>query len=81
MARATFTDLPQPQRREEVEHVLRTLSDGGCSADELESAVVDIKEGPGRRAGDGSVLHGCDDHAVGIDHVDQCRHGIHPRQV
>ena len=58
MNRATFTYLPQPQRREEVERVLRALSEGGSSADELESAVVDIKEEPGRRAGDGSILPG-----------------------
>ncbi len=58
MDRATFTYLPQPQRREEVERVLWTLSEGGSSADELESAVVDIKEEAGRRAGDGSILPG-----------------------
>ena len=58
MDRTTFTYLPQPQRREEVERVLRALSIGGSSANELESAVVDIKEEPGRRAADGSVLPG-----------------------
>ena len=42
MSRATFVYLPHPQRREEVERVLRALSEGGRSADELESAVVDI---------------------------------------
>ena len=58
MSRATFTYLPQPQRREEVERVLRALSEGGASADELESAVVDVKEEAGRRAGDGSIMPG-----------------------
>ncbi len=58
MDRTTFTYLPQPQRREEVERVLQALSEGGRTADELESAVVDIKEEPGRRVGDGSILPG-----------------------
>lgn len=58
MDRTTFAYLPQPQRREEVERVLRALSQGGTSADELESAVVDIKEEAGRRAADGSILPG-----------------------
>lgn len=58
MDRTTFTYLPQPQRREEVERVLRALSEGGTSAGELESAVVDIKEEAGRRAADGSILSG-----------------------
>ena len=58
MDRTTFTYLPQPQRREEVERVLRVLSKGGTSVGELESAVVDIKEEAGRRAGDGSILPG-----------------------
>ncbi len=58
MNRATFAYLPQPQRRAEIERVLRALSEGGRSADELESAVVDVKEEAGRRAADGSVLPG-----------------------
>ena len=58
MDRATFAYVPQPQRREEVERVLRTLSEGDASVDELESAVVDIKEEAGRRADDGSILPG-----------------------
>ena len=58
MDSTTFTYLPQPQRREEVERVLRVLSQGGTSADELESAIVDIKEEAGRRAADGSILPG-----------------------
>ena len=58
MERATFTYLPQPQRREEVERVLRALSEGITSGDELESAVVEIKEEAGRRDTDGSILPG-----------------------
>lgn len=58
MDRTTFTYLPQPQRREEVERVLGALSQGGTSAHELESAVVDIKEEAGRRAADGTILPG-----------------------
>lgn len=58
MGGPTFTFLPSPQRREEVERVLRGLSQGAVPAHELESAAVDIKEEAGRRDNTGSVLPG-----------------------
>ncbi len=58
MERITFTYLPQPQRREEVERVLRALSEGGTVASELESSVVEIKEEAGRRTANGSIKPG-----------------------
>lgn len=54
----TFTFLPYPKRREEVESVLRALSRGDTPVSELESQAVDIKEEAGRRRKDGSIRPG-----------------------
>ena len=54
----TFTFLPSPQRRQEVERVLQELSQGAKPADELESEAVDIKEEAGRRDKKGTILPG-----------------------
>ena len=75
MDSATFMFVPQPQRREEVERVLRALSEGVASAGELESAVVDIKEEAGRRDTDGAVLPGSarnDEAAEGLAEAAAC---------
>lgn len=75
MDSATFMFVPQPQRREEVERVLRALSAGVASAGELESAVVDIKEEAGRRDADGAVLPGSarnDEAAEGLAEAAAC---------
>ena len=58
MVGPTFTYLPPLRRREEVERVLEVLSRGTASAQELESAAVDIKEEAGRRDKDGTILPG-----------------------
>lgn len=55
----TFTFLPQPRRKEEVERVLQALSNGDIPARDLESQGVDIKEEAGRREKDGSIGPGC----------------------
>ncbi len=54
----TFTFLPHPRRKEEVEDALRALSRGDTPVNELESQAVDIKEEAGRRGKDGSIRPG-----------------------
>lgn len=55
----TFTFLPQPRRKEEVERVLQALSRGNTPVSELESQAVDIKEEADRRhKKDGSIQPG-----------------------
>lgn len=54
----SFTFLPQPRRKEEVERILQALSRGGAPVSELESQAVDIKEEKGRRAKDGTIQPG-----------------------
>ncbi len=51
----TFTFLPQPRRKEEVDRVLQALSRGDTPVSDLESQGVDIKEEAGRRKQDGSI--------------------------
>ena len=51
----SFTFLPQPKRKAEVERVLQALSGGDTPVNELESQAVDIKEEAGRREKDGSI--------------------------
>ncbi len=54
----SFTFLPQPKRKEEVDRVLQALSRGDTPVSDLESQRVDIKEEAGRREKDGSIRPG-----------------------
>lgn len=54
----SFTFLPQPKRKAEVDRVLQALSRGDTPVSELESQAVDIKEEADRREQDGSIQPG-----------------------